>query len=157
MLPYFAGFTKKITRIFKAFNIKVCTKPIKTIKNILPTMKDFIDFNQQTGTIYQISCKNCSGIYIGETGHSFKTRWFEHKQDLNLRNLAKIDDNNINKKTTLVKHVVNFQYKGPFPLQAWKRAFFVCFIDFFCAHFNFNRLLQLKINKRNKECSFPHS
>ena len=118
MLPYFAGFTKKITRIFKAFNIKVCTKPIKTIKNILPTMKDFIDFNQQTGAIYQISCKNCSGIYIGETGHSFKTRWFEHKQDLNLRNLAKIDDNNINKKTALVKHVVNFQYKGPFPLQA---------------------------------------
>ena len=99
-------------------------------------MKDFIDFNQQTGAIYQISCKNCSGIYIGETGHSFKTRWFEHKQDLNLRNLAKIDDKNINKKTALVKHVVNFQYKGLFPLQVWKRAFFVCFIDFFCACFN---------------------
>ena len=100
-------------------------------------MKDFIDFNQQTGAIYQISCKNCSGIYIGETGHSFKTRWFEHKQDLNLRNLAKIYDNNINKKTALAKHVVNFQYKGPFPLQAWKRAFFVCFIDFFLRSLQF--------------------
>ena len=22
-------------------------------------------------------------------------------------------------------------YKGPFPLRAWKRAFFVCYIDFF--------------------------
>ena len=135
MLPYFAGFTKKITRILKAFNIKVCTKPIKTIKNILLTMKDFIDFNQQTGAIYQISCKNCSGIYIGETGHSFKTRWFEHKQDLNLRNLAKIDDNNINKKTALVKHVVNFQYNIDFEnssILAFELDFFgCCFLESF--------------------------
>ena len=54
---------KKITRIFKAFNIKVCTKPIETIKNILPTTKDFIDFKQRTGAIYQIPCKNYSGIH----------------------------------------------------------------------------------------------
>ena len=72
-------------------------------------MKDYIDFNQRTGAIYQIPCKNCSGIYMGETSRSFKTRCSEHKQDLNPRNLAKIDDNNTNKKTALVKHVVNFQ------------------------------------------------
>ena len=114
VLPYLAGFTEKITRIFKAFNLKVCTKPIKTIKNILPTTKDFIDFNQRTGAIYQISCKNCSGIYIEETSRSFKTRCSEHKRDLNPRNLAKIDDHNINKKTALVKHVVNFQHNIDF-------------------------------------------
>ena len=109
VLLYLAGFTEKITRIFKAFYVKVCTKPIKTIKNILPTTKDFINFNQQTGAIYQIPCKNCSGIYIGETNRSFKTRCFAHKRDLNPRNLAKIDGNNINKKTALVKHMANFQ------------------------------------------------
>ena len=47
--------------------------------------------------------------------------------------------------------------KGPFPLRAWKKAFFVCFIDFFCTRFYFNRSLQSKINKRDKECSFPRS
>ena len=47
--------------------------------------------------------------------------------------------------------------KGPFPLRAWKKAFFVCFIAFFCARFNFNRSLQSKMNKREKECSFPRS
>ena len=99
VLPYLAGFTENITRIFKAFNVKVCIKPIKTIKNILPTTKDFVDFNQQTGAVYQIPCKNCSGIYIGETSRSLKTKCSEHKRDLNPRNLAKIDDNNnINKK-----------------------------------------------------------
>ena len=67
VLPYLAGFTENITRIFKAFNVKVCIKPIKTIKNILPTTKDFVDFNQQTGAVYQIPCKNCSGIYEGKS------------------------------------------------------------------------------------------
>ena len=42
------------------------------------------------------------------------TRCSEHKRDLNPRNLAKIDDNNINKKTALVKHVVNFQHNIDF-------------------------------------------
>ena len=40
---------------------------------------------------------------------------------------------------------------GPFSLQAWKRLFFVCFIDFFAllsARFNFKCE---KINKRKKE------
>ena len=45
-------------------------------------------------------------------------------------------------------------FKGPFSLRAWKKSFFVCFIDFFCARFNFNRSLQSKINKREKECFF---
>ena len=36
-----------------------------------------------------------------------------------------------------------------------EKAFFVCFIALFCARFNFNRSLQSKINKRDKECSFP--
>ena len=49
------------------------------------------------------------------------------------------------------------QHKDPFPLRAWKRAFFLSFIDSFCARFNFNRSLQSKINERNKKCSFPRS
>ena len=51
----------------------------------------------------------------------------------------------------------NLSSKGPFPLRAWKRLFFVCFIDFFAllsACFSFKRG---KINKRNKKCSIPHS
>ena len=48
---------------------------------------------------------------IGETGRNFKTRCAEHKRDLYPRNLAKIDDNNINKKTALFKHIVKFDHK----------------------------------------------
>ena len=51
----------------------------------------------------------------------------ECKRDLNPRNLAKIDDNNINKKTALVKHVVNFQHNIDFnnsSILAFKSDFF---------------------------------
>ena len=41
-----------------------------------------------------------------ETGRAYKTRLAEHKKDLGLVNLAKVDDNNFNKKTALVKHVI---------------------------------------------------
>ena len=37
-----------------------------------------------------------------------------------------------------------------------KHSLFVLLL-FFCARFNFNRSLQSKINKREKECSFPRS
>ena len=47
--------------------------------------------------------------------------------------------------------------KGPFPLRAWKRAFFVSFIDL-----RLKRAVKIeasakKINKTNKECYFPRS
>ena len=47
--------------------------------------------------------------------------------------------------------------QGPFPLRAWKRAFFISFIDL-----GLKRAVKIeasakKINKTNKECSFPRS
>ena len=41
--------------------------------------------------------------------------------------------------------------KGPFPLRAWKRAFFVSFIDLRL------KRAQKENNKTNKECFFPRS
>ena len=110
VLPYIKNQTEKITRILKGFNIQVYTRPAKTIKTILSSSKDKIVPERRTGAIYQIPCKNCSAIYIGETGRNFKTRCSEHKRDLYPKNIAKIDDNNINKKTALVKHVINSEH-----------------------------------------------
>ena len=50
-------------------------------------------------------------IYIGETGRAYKTRLAEHKRDLKPANLAKVDDNNFNKKTALVKHVITKDHR----------------------------------------------
>ena len=43
-------------------------------------------------------------VYIGETGKCFNTRLSEHKHDLKLINLAKLKEDDLNKRTELVKH-----------------------------------------------------
>ena len=100
-VPYISGLSKKITRILKSFDVQVCTKPLKTIKDILPSTKDRIEPTRRQGGIYQIPSQDCSALYIGETGRNSKTRCAEHKRDLYPSNLAKIDNNDINKKLLL--------------------------------------------------------
>ena len=63
------------------------------------------------GVVYQIPCRDCTGIYIGETGWAYKTRLAEHKRDLKPANLAKVGDNNFNEKTVLVKHVITKDHR----------------------------------------------
>ena len=54
--------------------------------------------SSRRGVVYQIPCRDYTGIYIGETGRAYKTRLAEHKRDLKPENLAKVDENNFNKK-----------------------------------------------------------
>ena len=103
-LPYIPGCTETITRILRQYNIKVVTRPINTIKQFLPNVKDAVDVTLRIGAIYEIPCKDCGCVYIGETGRSFKTRLKEHKRDLKPSNLAKLTENDLRKKTALVKH-----------------------------------------------------
>ena len=70
----------------------------KTLKDILPKAKDSVERSSRPGVVYQIPCRDCTGIYIGETGRAYKTRLAEHKRDLRPENLAKVDDNNFDKK-----------------------------------------------------------
>ena len=35
-------------------------------------------FEEKRGLVYQISCRDCDAIYIGEMGHSVKTKKREH-------------------------------------------------------------------------------
>ena len=60
--------------IFTKQNIRVYTKPVQTIKQILPNLKDLIEPKRQQEVIYEIPCLHCDGIYIGETGRAFFTR-----------------------------------------------------------------------------------
>ena len=68
-------------------------------------MKDPIEPKQQLGVIYDIPCLHCDGIYIGETGRVFRTRFKEHMRDVNPKNLAQLENNDMNSKSALVKHV----------------------------------------------------
>ena len=105
-LPYFQDITEILSRIIKKQNIRVYTKPFQTIKQILPNLKDSIEPKQKPGVIYEIPCLHCVGIYIGGTGRAFRTRCKERMRDVNpIKNLARLENNDINNKSALVKHV----------------------------------------------------
>ena len=71
------------------------TYPYKTIGNILPEIKDSMDGIYKRGAIYKIHCKDCSCVYIGETGRCFNTCLSEHKRDLKAINLAKLKEDDL--------------------------------------------------------------
>ena len=66
------------------------------------------------GAIYKIPCKDCSNVYVGETGRCFNTRLSEHECDLKPINLAKLKEDDLNKKTALVKHCFNYEHRIDF-------------------------------------------
>ena len=87
------------------------SKPHLTLKDRLPKAKDSVERSSRPGVVYQIHCRDCTGIYVGETRRAYKTRLAEHKRDLKPANLAKVDDNNFNKNTALVKHVITNDHR----------------------------------------------
>ena len=89
-LPYIKNLSDEMSRILRKFNINVYTYPYKTIRNILPKMKDSVDDIYKRGAIYKILCKYCSSVYVSEMGRCFNTHLSEHKRDLKSINLAKL-------------------------------------------------------------------
>ena len=57
---------------------------------------DFAIYNR--GTIHKIPCKDCSGVCIDEAGRCFDTRLSERKRDVKPINLAKLEEDDLNKK-----------------------------------------------------------
>ena len=111
----FCANSKLITNYRDKINdINVYTYPYKTIGNILPKIKDSVDDIYKRGAIYKIPCKDCSNVYVGETGRCFNTRLSEHKRDLKPINLAKLKEDDLNKKTALVKHCFNCEHRIDF-------------------------------------------
>lgn len=72
------GFSERITRVLKGFNVKVAHKPIRTIANILKKPKDKISKETSKEVVYKIKCKDCACVYIGQTSRALKTRIKEH-------------------------------------------------------------------------------
>ena len=77
-------------------------KPHHTLYSLFRKSKDAINFEQKRGLMYQISCRDCNAVYVGETGRSVRTRKRKHADAVNTF---------ITKKSALSQHVVNFDHK----------------------------------------------
>ena len=110
-LPYIKGISYEMSRILRKFNIGVYTYPYKTIGNILHKIKESVDGIYKRGAIYKIYCKDCSCVYIGKMDRCFNTRLSEHKRELKPINLTKLKEDDLNKKTALVKHCFKCEHR----------------------------------------------
>ena len=94
ILPYAKGFSERIAKVLRGFNIKVAHKPIGTISNILKKPKDKIEKEATRGIVYKIKCKDCDCVYVGQTSRALKSRVKKHAKAI-----ATLDENSL-----LAKH-----------------------------------------------------
>lgn len=74
-LPYINGL-ENIKPFAKNLNVELAFKYSSTVKNML--VKNNFTKQENVG-VYSIPCKDCSLVYIGETGRNVETRLKEHK------------------------------------------------------------------------------
>ena len=77
-IPYVRGVSEPIKRILTQVGIGVALKPINTLSTIIRKPKDPVCFDKTSGLVYEIACRDCDAVYIGETGRSIRTRTLEH-------------------------------------------------------------------------------
>ena len=126
-LPYISGITDALRRILQKQNIRVATKPLKTLQRIFPSPKHQIPPEQRTNVVYNIPCSDCPWSYVGETGRSFETRKKEHIRSV--KNCKK--GSNIAKHAWDLNHRIDFNngkvidsgnYRTRKTLESWHTA-----------------------------------
>ena len=84
-LPYVKGLSEKIESTCRSVSnnllkIKPVFRPDRTIRHTLVRVKNRIPEEKKMGVVYEVPCKDCDGVYVGETGRTLKKWISEHKQ-----------------------------------------------------------------------------
>ena len=74
ILPFIPGVVERVKRLLKNHQIKVAIKPLRSVGNRPLSLKEKINKFDQSDVVYKIPRLDCTGVYIGENGRSFKTR-----------------------------------------------------------------------------------
>ena len=80
VLPYIQGLSESVRRILVPLDVRVCFRPLQTIKQIVSRPKDPIPDLQKSGVVYRVCCASCSASYIGQTGRRLCQRVDEHRR-----------------------------------------------------------------------------
>jgi hypothetical protein len=79
---YIGKKTRIVTKLFGHTNVRIACTTNNNLKKLLTSSRDeqHTDIYNRSG-VYQPACNTCHKRYIGQTEHSFKTRFKEHQQD----------------------------------------------------------------------------
>ena len=127
ILPYIKGLTEPLKRLLKPHGIRVSTKPLHTLEQSFPSIKDKPSPENQTNVVYKIDCADCSWSYIGETGRTFNTRRKEHKRNVqhnkigsNIANHAWTNNHSIDFNNGKIIDKGNYRHRRT--LESWHTA-----------------------------------
>ena len=81
--PLHQWLSEKIAKVCVPLGVKPVFRPKKTLKRELMQVKNKIPEQKQTGVVYEIPCKGCPEVYMGETKRTLKVRLSEHRQAVN--------------------------------------------------------------------------
>ena len=59
VLPYFKGFSERISRILNKYNVFTIYKPINKLCHFFGLPKDPVEINHVCGVVYKIPCSDC--------------------------------------------------------------------------------------------------
>jgi len=77
VLPYINGIngiSQPLTRLLHKHDIRVVSKPFKTLQLEFPSPMSRPPIDLQPNMVYKLSCADCPRSYVGETGRCFETR-----------------------------------------------------------------------------------
>ena len=89
ILPYIPGTSEILRRTLNNHKIRCIVQSKNTLSSILSKPKDQINLQDQNNVAYEIPCKDCDAIYIGETKRQFKQRLQEHRRAVRNRDTNK--------------------------------------------------------------------
>ncbi|XP_055633989.1 uncharacterized protein LOC129774296 [Toxorhynchites rutilus septentrionalis] len=76
--PFYPKVTNAIQGVLKQHGFQTAYKSAHTLKDLLCSLKDKIPPDEKSG-IYEIPCKSCPAVYIGQTRRKLKVRLREHR------------------------------------------------------------------------------
>ena len=76
-LPYVQGVSEQLRRTFNKYSIKTTFYTPTTLTSLLSKPKDHIP-KEDRNVIYQLDCKDCEAVYVGETKRTLNIRTNEH-------------------------------------------------------------------------------
>ena len=87
-VPYVAGTSERLSRIFRKYDINIAHQPSRKLKNELCHLKDRRPVAEKAGVVYKLACGDCNACYVGETGRQVEDRMVEHRRDINNRKIT---------------------------------------------------------------------
>lgn len=104
-IPFYPKITNAVQAALGKHDFHVVYKSNNTLKDLLCNAKDQTPPGEKSG-IYQIPCKNCTSVYIGQTRRKFKVRLREHK---NAVDNGRTNDSSVAAHTATLNHNVDWE------------------------------------------------